>query len=254
MGVIGVGNVGTHVIRLMNKLGVSTTAYDPPREQRDPTFSSNSLEELLATDILSFHTPLTRDGAHPTYHWLDTKKLIKQNYELVLNTSRGGVIDEKAVLSAMDQGTIRDIIIDVWEGEPDFNLSTAKKAFIKTPHIAGYSVQAKERASNLAANAMLNHFGINHPELKTKSKPNVLKKEISEFDSLSALLDELHPLGEYETELQKIITNFENERAKYFNKLRAEFPLRQEFPQTYLPASYFKRFPILKAMGFSTAD
>ncbi|MGD8428020.1 MAG: NAD(P)-dependent oxidoreductase, partial [Balneolaceae bacterium] len=82
MGVIGVGNVGTHVIRLMNKLGVSTTAYDPPREQRDPTFSSNSLEELLATDILSFHTPLTRDGAHPTYHWLDTKKLIKQNYEL----------------------------------------------------------------------------------------------------------------------------------------------------------------------------
>lgn len=254
LGIIGVGEVGSRVSRLMGKLGISTVEFDPPREKREAAFASASCTELLECDILSFHTPLTKDGDYPTYHWLDEEKLSGQPFELIINTSRGGVIDEQAVLQSKAKGKIRDIIIDVWENEPEFSLATARQAFIKTPHIAGYSVQAKENASRIVANAMLNHFDLPVKEKDKDQHSRILNKDIATFESLSELLTELHPIKEYEMELQRIIADHPEERGKPFNRLRAEFPLRQEFANTYLPQSYFDRFPILEKLGFSEIE
>lgn len=256
VGIIGVGHVGTQVMDIMNKLGMTTILYDPPRELRENGFESASLGELLSADILSFHPPLTHinESDYPTYHWLDKDKLSGRQFELVLNASRGGVIDERALLDAMQRGTVKDIIIDTWENEPEFSLVTAEKAFIKTPHIAGYSDQAKNNASKYVADALIQHFDLPRPEEKKQSNPRIFKKDISAFNSLGDLLTALHPIGKYEAELQHIIQDHTDERGSYFNKLRAEFPLRQEFAQTYLPASYFERFPVLSALGFSKAE
>jgi len=251
IGIIGVGHVGTQVMNIINRLGIATILYDPPKELREDGFVSASIDELLSADILSFHPPLTYETDHPTYHWLDEDKLSNRHFELILNASRGGVIDEQALLDAMEKRTVKDIIIDTWENEPEFNLATAEKAFIKTPHIAGYSDQAKNNASKLVADALIQHSDLPQPKTKKQSNPRILQKDISTFDSLTDLLIDLHPIKEYESKLQKIIQNHADERGTYFNKLRAEFPLRQEFAQTYLPNDYFKRFPILKPLGFS---
>lgn len=250
MGIIGVGHVGTQVVKLMQKLGITTILYDPPRALREDGFSSASTDNLLSADILSFHTPLNHKGDYPTYHWLDEKKLSGREFELIINSSRGGVIDEVALLKSMKTGSVGDIIIDTWENEPKFSLTTAEKAFIKTPHIAGYSDQAKNNASKFVADALINYFNLPQPQNPPQSNPRILEKEISTFTSLADVLQELHPIKEYESELQKIIQFHEDERGSHFNRLRAEFPLRQEFAQTYLPASYFERFPVLKLLGF----
>jgi len=251
IGIIGAGNVGTQVMQLLTNLGISYTAYDPPREIRDPDFNSASLEELLECDILSFHTPLTRHANFPTYHWLDTQKLNGHQFNLILNTARGGVIDENALLPSLHNNTVDDIIIDTWEDEPQFHLQTAEKAFIKTPHIAGYSEQAKDNATKIAVHAMLKHFDIPIKKTARQESGRILNRDIRSFNSLSAILTELHPIKKYESELTKIIDKFPEERGTHFNKLRAEYPLRQEFAQIYLPKSYFARFPILKDLGFS---
>lgn len=251
VGVIGAGHVGTQVIRLLKKIGVGTVAYDPPREKRETGFRSASQEDLQRCDILTFHTPLTFEGKYATHHWLDAQKLAHQKYELIINTSRGGVVEEQAVLQAMEKGHLNDIILDVWENEPRIDLKVAQKTFIKTPHIAGYSVQAKENASKFVAEALLNHFDLAETSSQKQNNSRIISGDLAAFTSLTALLTELHPVKEYEAKLERILKNHPRERGEKFNQLRAEFPLRQEFPHTYLPPSYFKRFPVLRELGFA---
>ena len=71
------------------------------------------------------------------------------NFELVINAARGGVIDESFLLKALNSKQVKQCIIDCWENEPVFNTELMDKAFIATPHIAGYSEQAKLAASSL---------------------------------------------------------------------------------------------------------
>lgn len=251
VGIVGVGHVGTQVQRLLDKIGITCVSYDPPREIRESSFRSASLEEVLDTDILTFHTPLNREGDYPTYHWMDDEKLSNRSFKLVLNTSRGGVIEEKSLLKAMQDGAVGDIIIDTWEHEPDFNLGIAEQSFLKTPHIAGYSKQAKDNATRIVVHAMLNYFDIPTKQNKNGQLSRMIQADINSYESFSDLLTTLHPIREYETELEKIIADHPDERGKHFNKLRAKHPLRQEFTQTYLPTAYFKRFPVLHKLGFS---
>src|SRR5699024_9152270 len=165
-----------------------------------------------------------------------------------------------------------DFILDVWEGEPEFQLHTAAKAYLKTPHIAGYSIQAKLNASKFVADALLAHFNLDqssqqpdhsvqrvedesnqslyHPGILPVPPVQRVEDPIDHFSSLSELLKRLHPIGTYQSKLDQIVTGNRAVRGKLFNKLRAEFPLRSEFGHMQLPESYFNRFPILKKLGF----
>src|SRR5690554_755613 len=98
IGVIGAGNAGSAVIQLIENFGWDYAAYDPPRAEIDPDFSSSALEEILQCDILTFHVPLTINDPYPTFHWLDKNKLENRDFKLIINASRGGVVDEKALL------------------------------------------------------------------------------------------------------------------------------------------------------------
>ena len=254
VGIVGAGNAGQQVLELLGKMGLSTVAYDPPREERDPNFKSSSLSQVLDADILSFHTPLTKSGDYPTYHWLDEQKLSSSNFELVINAARGGVIKEESLLKAFESKKSSDFILDVWENEPEVQLATAQQAFLKTPHIAGYSVQAKQNASKFIADALIKHFKLSASPSKDKKDVQPIEENIEGFRSLPELLSILHPIKEYESRLQDILTKTPHKRAEKFNTLRAEFPLRHEFSYITLPKSYFERFPILKKLGFNMTN
>lgn len=251
-GVVGVGHVGNEVVNILNKLGLQVVVYDPPREEREVDFTSSSLEEVLDCDILTFHTPLNRSGKFPTFHWLDEQKLSGNTFHLIVNSARGGVVDEKALLAAMKKGTVRDAIIDTWEDEPEIHLDTTGAAFLKTPHIAGYSIQAKKNASEFIADKLLDFFELDRPANNIENDNITFKKNLSQFDSLSSLLTDLHPIKKYQKQLETIIRENPENRGEFFNKLRSKFPLRQQFTHIKLPAAYFKRFPELKALGFPT--
>lgn len=252
VGIIGVGHVGRALHVLLEQLGISTILYDPPRMQRDPEFKSAELDEVLSAQILSFHTPLTYKGPYATHHWLDKEKLEGHTFELIINAARGGVIDEKALLHAKREGKLDEFILDVWENEPVFNDLSASHAFIKTPHIAGYSVQAKTRASEMIAEALISHFDLPQPNLIPEQNPQFIDPSSSyaapESLSLTDVLTSIHPIENYDHELGLLMGKEPHKKALLFNKLRAEFPLRNEYSHIKVPAGILNKFPVLESM------
>ncbi len=253
VGIIGMGHVGRQVNKLLQKLGITTFGYDPPRAEREAEFSSVELETVLKADILSFHTPLNNNsGNHPTYHWLNGKKLKGRAFDLIINTARGGVVDEEALIEAHKKGTVRNFILDVWENEPQLKLKTARQSYIKTPHIAGYSVQAKRNASRFIADALIRHFDLTPVKNVDVPSPRTITDTIESFSGIEELITQLHPIRQYEEKLHRIIQENPDNRRYLFNKLRAEFPLRQEFNNIRLPEAYFNRYPVLQKLGFQS--
>lgn len=162
IGVIGVGNVGSVVAQLFEDMGFTVLKSDPPKAKLDPKFQDSPIEYLLEkSDIVTFHTPLTKNGEHPTYHLLGGQNLKALNPNAtILNSSRGGVIDEKALLEAFSRGELENMMIDVWEDEPNINLELLEKSLISTPHIAGYSSQGKANATSMIVEQISKFFNI----------------------------------------------------------------------------------------------
>lgn len=251
IGIIGVGHVGSALQQMLDELGWSYRLYDPPRAERETAFTSVTQEDVLDCSILTFHTPLHFNNEHATHHWLNPQKLANRNFKMVINTSRGGVVDEQALIQAKESGSVNSMIIDVWEGEPAFDDEVANKAFIATPHIAGYSIQAKFRATKMIIDQMINHFGLDLAVQsldKTKEQIAFDTRDISNC-SLSEVLTHIHPINKYYRELSKLIGQPEASKKRTFNRLRTSMPFRNEFGYLQLPDELFEQFPVLKQIG-----
>lgn len=151
LGIVGVGHVGSLVRHYAEAWGFRVLCCDPPREAREH-LGFRSLDEVAAeADILTFHTPLDDS----TYHLCDRSLVARmQPHTLILNASRGGVVDERVVCEAQ-----HPYIYDVWEHEPQLDAEILAGALLATPHVAGYSAQGKANASAIAAEALGWHFG-----------------------------------------------------------------------------------------------
>ena len=157
LGVIGCGNVGGIVSQWGERLGAKVLVCDPPRKEKELIdHDYMPLEEVLAqSDAVTLHTPLTYDGNHPTYHLIndDTIRYLKPG-AIFVNAARGEVADTDTLIAAIGKGTIGHSIIDTWEGEPRIDLQLLKLADTATTHIAGYSVEGKQRATRMALEAV----------------------------------------------------------------------------------------------------
>ncbi len=248
VGIVGAGHVGSSLKNILGRLNISVVVYDPPRELRDPHFVSAGIEDVLRTDILTFHTPLTPAGTHPTLNWLDSEKLYGRSFDLIINTSRGGVVNEQAVLSAHAEGKVKDMIIDVWDGEPVFNDELARRAFIKTPHIAGYSVQAKLNASRIIAEKLMECFKLSLPDTHAYPQAATQADIPDSVQSISDALACIHPILDYQKGLTGLIGTEPPQKRIGFNKLRTGFPLRNEYAAMDVPDLILDYYPSLKAL------
>lgn len=141
LGVIGTGKIGGEVIKLANSLGMNIIAYS---RKNNLDIDYVSLEELLSkSDYISIHLPLTDE----TYHLLDENKLklIKKGACLI-NTSRGKIIDEKALIKLLDEDRFKGVALDVLEDEPikKDNPLLNRENVILTPHICWSSIEARK--------------------------------------------------------------------------------------------------------------
>lgn len=154
LGVVGVGHVGERVVEMAQRRGFRLLLNDPPKGV------GIDLDHLLAqSDVITFHTPLTKEGDYPTWHLLNSENIgLVKDGALIINAARGGVIDEEALLSALERKSGLRVAIDTWEGEPDVNLALMQKANIATYHIAGYTQQGKVNATNMCLAALSKYF------------------------------------------------------------------------------------------------
>lgn len=229
IGLVGVGHVGHAVIEAIRPLGVHILLNDPPQAETLQQAGQAadmflSLEELQSRcDIISFHTPLILNGKHPTYHLADKHffdKLARK--PVIINTSRGSVIDNQALLQAFKEGKIRDAIIDTWENEPDINQELLHLIYIGTPHIAGYSADGKANATRMALTALCRHFHLpaNFQIHAPKLPRNAIPFPFAPEKELALELYNPH------TDSMKL-----KNHPELFEDLRGNYPLRREIPE-----------------------
>lgn len=217
IGIVGVGHVGERIRHLAERIGMKVLLNDPPRaDEGELGFSSlNTLAEQC--NVLTFHTPLIREGKYKTFHLAGQtffQELQRKPY--LLNTSRGEVIDTQALLDALDTGSVSGAVIDVWENEPHINRELLDKAFIGTPHIAGYSADGKANATRMVLEAFCRFFHkpINfHLTLPEISRPPLSGEEDFRF------LQQYNPHADYERL---------RAHPERFEQLRGDYPLRRE--------------------------
>ena len=219
LGIVGVGHVGSKVSAVANKLGMRVLHCDPPRAEQESDNSFCSITDIAdQCDIITFHTPLARSGKYPTFHLADESFLQSLNKKaIIINTSRGEVVDNQALRYALVERRIEDAVIDVWENEPNIMIPLLNKVFIGTPHIAGYSADGKANATQMSLDALCRFFKISaKAQINPPSPANI---EIQTKDRKEALLQIYNPLNDS----NKLKTNPEK-----FEWLRGNYPLRRE--------------------------
>ena len=160
LGVIGVGHVGSRVADMAERLGLRVLRNDPPRADLGEKGFVDLTVLMEECNILTFHTPLVREGNYRTFHLADAaffRSLRQQPF--LINTARGEVVDTHALMEAMDNEQVAGAVLDVWENEPNISQELLDKVYIGTPHIAGYSADGKANATRMVLQAFCQHFG-----------------------------------------------------------------------------------------------
>ncbi len=162
LGVIGFGDIGRHVAKRAGALGLRLTATDPYVHEDDPAWRNFAterveLDRLLSdSDAISLHVPLTEE----TRNLINGDALAKMKPDAVLiNTARGGVVEEAALVAALKEGRIAGAMLDVFEEEPLTAESGARFANLPnlflTPHVAGVTRGSNRWISTLTVNKVL---------------------------------------------------------------------------------------------------
>jgi D-3-phosphoglycerate dehydrogenase len=171
LGLVGYGQIGRLVGDMGLALGMRVVAYDPfarPEHARRERFSlAGSLEEVLGqADVLSLHCPTPPDRQP-----LLTRQrlaLLKPGAYLI-NTARGELLDEAAVLEALNDGRLAGVAIDAYRQEPPGDEPLVRhERVIATPHIGGYSRESVDRAVDRAVDNLLSALGETQPSPKSE--------------------------------------------------------------------------------------
>lgn len=219
LGIVGCGHVGTKVKAVAGEYGMRVLVCDPPRQERGDAGTFATMGDICReADIITFHVPLTADGRHPTRHLADKAffdSLAKR--PLVINTSRGAVVDNGALLDALIYNKVCDAVIDTWENEPCVSLPLLERVWIGTPHIAGYSADGKVNADNMVVAGLCRHFGLDLPPRIVP--PSLPPTFVPSADDDTLRLQLYNPLDD-SARLKAAPGKFE--------ELRGNYPLRRE--------------------------
>jgi erythronate-4-phosphate dehydrogenase len=260
LGVVGVGNVGTRVVAKATALGMRCVLNDPPRERAEGGAEFQTLEEALACDVVTFHTPLNREGPDATYHLCDAAALERMTSGAVLiNTSRGAVVDNKALLEALEAKRLRGAVLDVWEGEPDVNPKLLERCFLATPHIAGYSFDGKVNGTRQVYEAACRYLGVAAawdpaPHLPPPDCPEVrLRGDDPEvFRAVREAVRQVYDIRKDDAGMRTLLGAPAERRGERFDRLRKQYPRRREFFNTHarVTPENTEMLSILLGLGF----
>ena len=158
LGIIGLGNIGKRLGRLTRALNMNIIGYDviPIDEEfsKEVGLMKADLDTLLSSaDYVSLHVPLLDS----THHMINAEKLkLMKNTARIINTSRGGVIDEDALYNSLKEGNIAGAALDVFEVEPATgNKLTTLPNFVATPHMGAQTKEAQLLAANIIAEKII---------------------------------------------------------------------------------------------------
>jgi erythronate-4-phosphate dehydrogenase len=234
IGIIGFGNIGTKVTRFAKALGFETIINDPPLERKLGSGEFGDLEDALNCDVVTFHVPLNKSGIDKTYHLLNEENFghIKSG-ALLINTSRGPVVKNSSLKKQLQDGNDIDIVLDVFENEPNIDLDLLTMTDIGTAHIAGYSLEGKLNGTYFIYKKLCEQFNIDakwqpvYPEIFESIIEIDARQEIIEI--LFEICKRIYDINFDSQLLKKSAIEKVEEPGKYFDHLRKTYRVRREF-------------------------
>jgi erythronate-4-phosphate dehydrogenase len=252
-GIVGCGNVGGRLRRLLKTIGIDVIACDPPLAAQGLT-GFRTMEDILDCDVISLHVPLTRGGQWPTHHMIDDNVFSQlQAGALLINACRGDVIDASALKSWMQNGG--RAALDVWPGEPDIDPELIQLATVASPHIAGYSLEGKLQATSMVYRDFCEHFGISGFERVAPPTGPVLDVEAMAADNLEDIILRVCPVERDDQAIRDRLGQPGANRIQEYDALRSHYPERRDFAAWTLKGQLEPGLDsILKNLGFSVTN
>jgi erythronate-4-phosphate dehydrogenase len=246
IGVVGLGNVGSKVARKCAVLGMNVLKNDPPlRDQTGSTEFVDLNDMISRVDFLTLHTPLTLAGPHPTHHLIDDAMLRRLKPSAFLfNSSRGSVVDGRALKQALQQKRIAGALLDVWENEPNIDPELLALVDIGSPHIAGYSFDGKVNGTEMIYQALCRFLGTNaawNPKTIMPISPvpmiTIDPSEADEQTLIRRAVAKVYDIEADDARLRELLAEPADKRGKFFDQLRKLYPVRREFYNTRIEFS-----------------
>jgi erythronate-4-phosphate dehydrogenase len=253
IGIVGAGNVGGRLYKTLKGLGVNVQAYDPNVAE----FSSEELaQSVWQSDVVTLHTPITHGGPHKTHHLVDAKKLASMpKQSCLINSCRGLVVDNQALLDHLKVNSKFEAILDVWEQEPSPSDELIQSCLLSTPHIAGYSLDGKYRGTSMIYDALCEFMAlpkrlklpqlIAEPALRKVS----VSPEATEMFVLQKLIRSAYDIRDDHFRMLSLLGLNDSEKAKGFDHLRKHYPMRRDLTCLTLSAKRFSGLAKLEALG-----
>ena len=254
LGVVGVGNVGGKVAKIASLLGMKVLLNDPPRARKEGPDAFVSLDEVMErADIITLHVPLEKQGPDATMHLFDRERISRlKRDQFLINSSRGPVVDNAALLDALKAGAIRGAVLDVWEDEPAPDPELVAALDISTPHIAGYSADGKANGTTMSVRAVAKALGLPLADWTASGIPDpVMPLEFTieaagktDAEVLAAAILHTYDVRQDSDLLRADLSAFE--------RLRGDYRIRREFKAftIVLQGGTAAQKDTLEAMGF----
>jgi erythronate-4-phosphate dehydrogenase len=257
-GIVGQGNVGSRVHRKLEALGVTCLVNDPPLADAGAAGTFLPLQALGDCDILTLHVPLTDEGPYRTHHLIDGRYLdALRPSALLINTARGPVIDNRALLERLVQGEGPATVLDVWEQEPTVPAALLRQVALGTPHIAGYSADGKLRGTVMVYEALCRFLGETpdwDPWVELAPPPNpvrYLEADRSVEETVRSAVLHAYDIRQDDRRLRGALKDSDVDRAAAFDALRRLYPLRREFSAYRVVTADPAAAEVLEALGFT---
>ena len=228
LGIVGYGHVGRRVQGMFAALGVRVLVHDPWLPEGEVPASA-SLDEVLSADVITLHTSLHDRSPWPSCGLLSQECLSRISADsLLINASRGEVIDQNALLAACENGTAPTLVLDVWHGEPSVSAQLLNHCALGSAHIAGYSQDAKWRGTQHILGAMARSCDLNlSGRLQhLPTLPVSLGSGASLADALRTLVSQVYDIREDDRLLREVVA--QPDAAKGFDALRKQYRVRRE--------------------------
>lgn len=254
VGVVGVGQIGSRLVRALNALQVKVLQCDPLRAETETNFPHLPFDDLLLQcDALSFHVPLSKGGPYPTAQLINAESLARIAPEVaIINASRGEVTCNQALLAEALAGIRRPLVLDVWQQEPHILQQLVPFTRIATAHIAGHSVEGKARGTEMLYQSLCKLLNIKaYLTIEQFCPPPAVDMlKISTNFSLSDVQNLCRML--YDVRRDDALFRY-HLNGNGFDWLRKHYPPRREFSSLRLTSFDDSAIPsYLTQLGFSS--
>lgn len=263
LGVVGCGHVGERLCRRGEALGMRVLRNDPPRARAEDGGKFVPLSTLLAeSDIVSIHTPLTVGGEDQTHRLLDKDAIATmKSGAWLIQSSRGGVVDEAAAVQARRSGRLGALVLDVFENEPDPDAESVAAADLATGHIAGYSRDAKRGGVLMIRDAVLEYLGSesaqdkesgpSHGDVQWPLDEQGTPMSPGHPDWLDAVVRQVMDIRADDARFRQVVRSAN--AAQAFHQYRADYPIRHAWSK-YLASGNPSERKWLAALGFTVRN